>query len=137
VIRGCYRISHKVIYLERGRELAVTCAGMLLYHLVVWNLLIHLVLRSLNVQSGHWLLSKSYVASSSRGTTCPNILPLNTLDIFAIEIATIAIHLHESAGLLVHIFKLYMVKMIVLSCICSADVVSEVAPTDTSSLFIC
>jgi hypothetical protein len=110
---------------------------MLLDHLIVWNLLIHLVLGPLKIQSGQGLLSKSYVASSARGTAgCPNILSLDALDIFAIKIAAIPIHLHESAGLLVHIFKLYMVKMIVLSCICCAYIVSEVAPTDTPSLFI-
>jgi hypothetical protein len=111
---------------------------MLLDHLIVWNLLIHFILGALNIQSGQGLLSKSYVASSPRGTAgCPNILSLDALYIFAIKVAAIPIHLHESAGLLVHIFKLYMVKMIVLSCIGCAYIVSEVAATDTPSLFIC
>ena len=137
VIRDCYRVTHQVIYLERGRKLAITCTSMLLDHLIVWNLLIHLVLGSLNIQSGHWLLSKSYVASSARGTSCcRKILSLNALDIFTIQVTTIPIHFHKSAGLLVHIFKLYMVKMIVLSCIGCADIVSKIACTDPTSLLI-
>jgi len=110
---------------------------MLLDHLIVWNLLIHLVLGSLNIQSSHRLLSKSYVASSARRTSCCcKILSLNALYIFTIQIATIPIHLHESASLFVHIFKLYMVKMIVLSCISCADVVSKIACTYPASLLI-
>lgn len=110
---------------------------MLLDHLIVWNLLIHLVLGSLNIQSSHRLLSKSYVASSTRRTSyCRKILSLNALYIFTIQVATIPIHLHKSAGLFVHIFKLYMVKMIVLSCISCADVVSKIACTYPASLLI-
>lgn len=48
-------------------------------------------------------------------------------------VATIPIHLHESTRLLVHIFKLYMVEMIILSCIGCADVVSKIASSDPSS----
>ena len=43
------RVSHKVIYLERGGKFAITCTGMLLDHLIIWNLLVHLVLGSLSI----------------------------------------------------------------------------------------
>ena len=79
-------------------------------------------------------MSKTNVASSTWGTACcSNILSLNAFNIFAIMVATIPIHLHESTRLLVHIFKLYMVEMIILSCIGCADVVSKIASSDPSS----
>jgi hypothetical protein len=86
MIWSSYRVAYKVIYLERGGKFTIACTRMLLDHLIVGNLLVHLVLGSLNIKGGHWLLTKSYVSSSGRGTTsyCPNLLSLNALNILSI-----------------------------------------------------
>ena len=106
---------------------------MLLYHLIIWNLLIHFVLWSLSIESSQRLLSKTNVARSGR---LNDILPLDTLDVLAIEVATVPIHFHECARLFIHVFKLHMVKVIVLSCVCGTYVVSKVASSYPASLFI-
>lgn len=64
---------------------------MLFDHVIIRNLLIHLVLWALSIKSSQRLLCKANVASGGRDS---QILPLYALDIFPADVTTITVHLH-------------------------------------------